>query len=214
MDWLSQNRNLKERWSGGSGGYVQCDGRRQWWDCLSFIGRRRIYTDTQTHDHLHNVKYSTYMRSAWWANQNIHLLYDLLARGSMTVKITFTRYEKYVHITVYRFWFQTRNSFSLDTRGTAVIKFRSETGTFQILDSIIHLHNLNLILQFSKLFCKPYRYLLQPFFTWPCLEIGVRLDTDMEWLDRGGSRLIRNNLSRIHKTEQKSPYTATVSFSS
>jgi hypothetical protein len=44
-------------------------------------------------DHLHNVKYSTYMRSAWWANQNIHLLYDHLARGSMTVKITFTRYE-------------------------------------------------------------------------------------------------------------------------
>ncbi len=27
-------------------------------------------------DHLHNVKYSTYMRSAWWANQNIHVLYD------------------------------------------------------------------------------------------------------------------------------------------
>jgi hypothetical protein len=28
MDWLSQNRNLKERWSGGSGGCVQSDGRR------------------------------------------------------------------------------------------------------------------------------------------------------------------------------------------
>ncbi len=70
------------------------------WDWLSFIGRHRIYTDSHTHDHLHNVKYSTYMRSAWWANQNIHLLYDLLARGSMTVKITFTRYEKYVHVTL------------------------------------------------------------------------------------------------------------------
>jgi hypothetical protein len=63
------------------------------------IGRHRIYTDSHTHDHLHDVKYSTYMRSALWANQNIHLLYDLLAQGSMTVKITFTRYEKYVHIT-------------------------------------------------------------------------------------------------------------------
>ncbi len=38
------------------------------------------------------------MRSAWWASQNIHLLYDL-AQGSMTVKITFTRYEQYVHVT-------------------------------------------------------------------------------------------------------------------
>ncbi len=46
----------------------------------------------------------------------------------------------------YRFWFQTWNSFFLDT---AVIKFRSETGTF-LLDSIIHLYNLNLILQFSN----------------------------------------------------------------
>ncbi len=54
-----------------------------------------------THDHLHNVKYSTYMRSAWWANQNIHLLYDHLARRSITVKITFTRYEKYVHVTTF-----------------------------------------------------------------------------------------------------------------
>jgi len=39
-----------------------------------------------THDHLHNVQYySTYMRSTWWANQSsVHLLYDHLARGSMT----------------------------------------------------------------------------------------------------------------------------------
>jgi hypothetical protein len=43
---------------------------------------------------------STYMRSAWWANQSsVHLLYDHLARGSMTVIITFIRYEKYVHVT-------------------------------------------------------------------------------------------------------------------
>jgi hypothetical protein len=49
------------------------------------------------------VKYSTYMWSAWWANQSsVHLLFvfDLLARGPMTVNITFTRYEKYVHDTV------------------------------------------------------------------------------------------------------------------
>jgi hypothetical protein len=31
---------------------------------------------------------------------SVHLLYDLLARVSMTVKITFTCYEKYVHVTV------------------------------------------------------------------------------------------------------------------
>ncbi len=41
------------------------------------------------------------MRSAWWTNQSsVHFLYDLLARVSMTVKITFTRFEKYVHVTV------------------------------------------------------------------------------------------------------------------
>jgi hypothetical protein len=59
-----------------------------------------------THNHLHTkVKYSTYMRPSWWANQSsVHLLYDLLARGSMTLNITFTRYEKYVHVTVmYRY---------------------------------------------------------------------------------------------------------------
>jgi hypothetical protein len=30
----------------------------------------------------------------------VYLLYDLLARVSMAVKITFTRYEKNIHVTV------------------------------------------------------------------------------------------------------------------
>jgi hypothetical protein len=76
--------------------------RRLWAVWWSFIIWPRIYTESQhmTIDHLHYVKYSTYMRSPWWANQNIHLLYDLLVRGSMTVKITFTCCEKYVHVTI------------------------------------------------------------------------------------------------------------------
>jgi hypothetical protein len=48
--------------------------------------------------------YSTHTRSAWWANQSsVHLLYDHLARGSMTVKITCTHYKKYVQFTHVKF---------------------------------------------------------------------------------------------------------------
>jgi hypothetical protein len=73
---------------------------------------------------LHNVKYSTYMRSAWWANQNVHLLHDLLARGSMKVKITFTRYEKYVHVTraqICKPFKEPRNRFPAWRTGTTTL---------------------------------------------------------------------------------------------
>ncbi len=100
---------------------------------------------------------------------------------------------------VYRFWFQTRNSYFLDT---AVIKFRSETGTF-LLDSIIHLYNLNLIFQFSKLFCKPY--LLQLFFMY--LTLFKERDPTgsgpvMTW--KGGSRAVINHFGLT--TLNKNPH--------
>ncbi len=96
-----------------------------------------------THDHLHNVKYSTYMRSAWWANQNIHLLYDLLARESMTLKITFTRYEKYEHVTTFGLH---------ETPQQAFTKFRNFcSGSYLILYSLI-LSNFGSILPISVCF--------------------------------------------------------------
>jgi hypothetical protein len=58
------------------------------WDCLSFVGRPRINTDSHTHMTIYTiVKNSMHTRSAWWANQSsVHLLYDHIARGSKMAK--------------------------------------------------------------------------------------------------------------------------------
>jgi len=96
-------------------------------ECYFYLHWPSLLYRFTTHDHLHNVKYSTYVRSAWWANQN--LLYDLLAWESMTVKITFTRYEKYAHVTTFGLH---------ETPQQAFTKFRNFcSGSYLILYSLI-----------------------------------------------------------------------------